>query len=113
VQTVYLARQGAASTFLPAKLDGLRRLPSILRKRRDIQKKKTTTNLQMRAILRKSLFFDNWKKLHSVWKPDQTQSNSVPVCTSWLGRSRGYFRPGDPNKAILRLSPKVYNRLYP
>jgi GT2 family glycosyltransferase len=64
---IYFVRQGAGSSFLRAKLDVLRCLPSILRKRRDIQKKKTTTNLQMRAIMRKSLFSNKWKKLCSVW----------------------------------------------
>jgi GT2 family glycosyltransferase len=64
---VYLARQGAASTFLPAKLEVLKCLPSILRKRKEIQEKKTTTNLQMRAIMRKSLFSNKWKKLRAVW----------------------------------------------
>lgn len=78
---IYFFRQGAGFTFLRAKLDVLRCLPSILRKRREIQKKKTTTNLQMRAILRRSSFSDKWKKLRSVRKPNQersSQSNSAP-----------------------------------
>jgi GT2 family glycosyltransferase len=64
---IYFAQQGAGAAFLRAKLDVLRCLPSILRKRREIQERKTTTNLQMRAILRKSLFPNKWKKLRSVW----------------------------------------------
>jgi len=64
---IYSARQGAGSTFLRAKLDVLRCLPSILRKRRQIQKSKTATDSHMRTIMRRSLFSAKWKKLRSVW----------------------------------------------
>jgi GT2 family glycosyltransferase len=63
----YFVRQGVGSTFLRAKLEVLKCLPSILRKRKEIQEKKTTTDLQMRAIMRKSLFSNKWKKLRAVW----------------------------------------------
>jgi GT2 family glycosyltransferase len=78
---IYFARLGAGSAFLRAKLDVLRSLPSILRKRREIQKKKTTTNFQMRGMMRRSLFSDKRKKLRSVWKPPQarsSESNCLP-----------------------------------
>jgi GT2 family glycosyltransferase len=64
---VYFAQQGAGSTFLRAKLDVLRCLPSILRKRWEIQRRKTATNADMRATMRGSLFSAKWKKLRSVW----------------------------------------------
>ncbi len=64
---IYFARQGAGSTFLRAKLEVLRCLPSILRKRREIQKRKTASYSHMRAIMRRSLFSAKWKKLLSVW----------------------------------------------
>jgi len=64
---IYFVRQGAGSTFLRAKLDVLRCLPSILRKRKQILEKKTTTDSQLRAILRKSLFYEKWKKFRSLW----------------------------------------------
>lgn len=79
---VYFTKQGAGSAFLRAKLDVLRCLPSILRKRREIQKRRTITNSQLRTMMQKSLFFNKWKKLRSAWaKPVQErtpQSNSVP-----------------------------------
>ena len=60
--------KGAGAAFLRAKLDVLRCLPSILRKRRDIQKSKTTTNAQLLAIMRGASFSNKWKKLRSLWK---------------------------------------------
>jgi hypothetical protein len=64
---VYFSKQGAGPAFFRAKLDVLKHLPSILRKRREIQKRKTITNSQMRRILRKGVFFNKWKKLRSTW----------------------------------------------
>jgi len=64
---IYFSKEGTGSAFFRAKLDVLKCLPSILRKRRIIQKRRTMTNSQMRTILRKSLFFNKWRKLRSVW----------------------------------------------
>ena len=50
---IYFSKQGTGSAFFRAKLDVLKLLPSILRKRSEIQKRKTITNSQMRTILRK------------------------------------------------------------
>jgi GT2 family glycosyltransferase len=79
---VYFTRQGTGSAFFRAKWDVLRRLPTVLRKRREIQKRRTITDSQMRAILRKSLFSDKWKKFRSLRSqaPQERvfQSPSVP-----------------------------------
>ncbi len=64
---IYFSRQGTGFAFLRAKLSVLKNLPSILRKRREIQNRRTITNSQMRTILRQSLFLDKWKKMRSVW----------------------------------------------
>ena len=64
---IYFSKQGTGSAFLRAKLDVLRCLPAILRKRREIQKERKTTNSQMRAIMRKPLFSKKLKKLCSLW----------------------------------------------
>jgi len=66
--TIYFFQTGAGAAFLRAKLDVVKCLPSILRKRREIQQRKTITNSQMRAIMRKSSFSNKWRKLRSVWK---------------------------------------------
>ena len=65
---IYFSKQGAGSAFFRAKLDVLKNLPSVLRKRSEIQKRKTITNSQIRTILRKGIFSKKWKKLRSVWK---------------------------------------------
>jgi len=68
---IYFSKKGNGSAFLRAKANVIKSLPSILRKRVDIQRRRTITNAQMRRILRKSLFFNKWKKLWSLWvKPD-------------------------------------------
>jgi len=72
---IYFARLGAASAFVRAKLSALRCLPSILLKRREIQRKRTRTNSQMQAIMRKSRYSHKWKKFHSAWaRPAGQQS---------------------------------------
>jgi hypothetical protein len=65
---IYFSKQGAGSAFFRAKLDVLKNLPSVLRKRSEIQKRKTITNSQVRTILRKGVFSKKWKKLRSIWK---------------------------------------------
>jgi GT2 family glycosyltransferase len=62
----YFSKNGNGLAFLRAKLDVWRCLPSILRKRREIQNRRTITDSQMRKILRKSLFVNKWKKFWSV-----------------------------------------------
>lgn len=64
---VYFSKQGTGSAFFRAKLDVIKCLPSILRKRGAIQKGRTITSSQLRAILGKSVFFKKWRKLRSVW----------------------------------------------
>jgi GT2 family glycosyltransferase len=69
---IYFSKQGTGSAFLRAKLDVLMCLPTILRKRMEIQKRRTATNSQMRAMMGKPLFFKKLKKLRSAWiKPPQ------------------------------------------
>lgn len=64
---IYFSMQGTGSAFFRAKLDVLKHLPSIVRKRSEIQKRRTVTSSQVWTILRKSLFSNKWKKLQSVF----------------------------------------------
>jgi hypothetical protein len=64
---IYFSKQGAGWAFLRAKLNVLKCLPTLLRKRQEIQKRRTITNSQMMAMMRKPLFFNKLKKLRSVW----------------------------------------------
>lgn len=69
---IYFSRAGAGSAFFRAKLDVLRCIPSLLRKRREIQKRKTITNAQMLAVMQGSLFVSKLKKFRAIWtKPAQ------------------------------------------
>jgi GT2 family glycosyltransferase len=63
---IYFSKQGTGAAFLRAKLDVLRCLPSILRKRREIQKSRRLTSSQLRAILKTPLFFKKLRKLRSA-----------------------------------------------
>ncbi len=72
---IYFARQGAVWAFVRAKFIALRCLPSILRKRKEIQEKRSRTNAQMLSMMRTSAFSNKWKKFHSVWaRPAGQQS---------------------------------------
>jgi GT2 family glycosyltransferase len=64
---IYFSKKGTFFAFCQAKLDVLRCLPAILRKRREIQRTKTITNSEMKAMMKSSLFFNKLKKLRSAW----------------------------------------------
>lgn len=68
---IYFGKKGNGLAFLRAKASVIRSLPSILRKRAEIQRSRTISNAQIRKILRRSLFLSKWKKLWSLWiEPD-------------------------------------------
>ena len=64
---IYFSKKGAGSAFFRAKLEVLRCLPAILRKRREIQRTKTITNSRVKSMMKSSLFFNKLKKLRSAW----------------------------------------------
>ncbi len=63
---LYFLVLGSGTAFLRAKLDVLRRLPSVLKKRKAIQQRKIITNAQLRAQMRVSAFTSKWKKFFSM-----------------------------------------------
>ncbi|MFZ0733067.1 MAG: glycosyltransferase family 2 protein [Candidatus Sulfotelmatobacter sp.] len=63
---LYFFRLGSGVPFLRAKLDVLRRLPSVLKKRRVIQKQKTIANSQLRASMRGTVFSSKWRKFFTA-----------------------------------------------
>jgi hypothetical protein len=65
---IYFGKQGNGLAFFRAKVDVLKRLPSIMQKRRAIQRTRTTTNSQLRAMLKKAVFRNKWRKLRSAWR---------------------------------------------
>lgn len=64
----YFFKVGVGTAFLRGKIDALRQLPVVLRKRQRIQRKKTLTNAQLRSALQNGWFRSKWKKLVSAWR---------------------------------------------
>ena len=64
---VYFFKLGVGAAFLRAKIDVFRQLPSVLRKRGAIQKRRTLTNSQLRGQFRDCLS-SKWRKFWSVWR---------------------------------------------
>ena len=64
---IYFSKQGIGSAFFRAKLEVLKRLPSIVRKRSEIQRKRTVTNAQMLAVMQGPLFVNKLKKFRTIW----------------------------------------------
>jgi len=64
----YFFKQGAGMAFLRAKLGVIRQLPVVLRKRRQIQRRRTLTNGQLRALMQKNWLGVKWKKLMTAWR---------------------------------------------
>lgn len=72
---LYFFRIGSGLPFLRAKLDVLRRLPSVLKKRRVIQKQNILATSQLRSLLCGSVFRSKWRKFFS---PGVASPSTVP-----------------------------------
>jgi GT2 family glycosyltransferase len=64
----YFFKLGTGLAFLKAKLDVVRCLPAVVRKRREIQRRRTLTNAQLRAMMQSNWLGLKWKKLISAWR---------------------------------------------
>jgi hypothetical protein len=64
----YFFKVGVGSAFLKGKIDAVRQLPAVFRKRKEIQKKRIITNAHLRLVMQKSWFGSKWKKLLSAWR---------------------------------------------
>jgi GT2 family glycosyltransferase len=64
----YFFKLGTGMAFLKAKIDVLRQLPSVLRKRREIQRRRKLTNGQLRAMMQGNWLGAKWKKLRAAWR---------------------------------------------
>ena len=65
---VYFFRMGVGAAFVKAKLDVIRDLPAVLRKRREILAKRKVTNAQLYSLLRTYRINTKWKKFAAVWR---------------------------------------------
>jgi len=64
----YFFKVGVGAAFLRGKLDAVRQLPAVLRKRRRIQSERTLTNARLRSAMQNDWFRSKWKKLLSAWR---------------------------------------------
>ena len=80
----YFTRLGAGMAFFKAKLDAIRRLPAVLRKREEIQKSRTLTDDQLDSLLLRYRLWSKWKKFSSAWR---LSSQSAARKSQDLGRS--------------------------
>ena len=71
---IYFVRLGSGTAFLRGKADVLRKLPSLLRKRKAIQQQKSASNARIRAVMCDNGFSFKWKKLLSAWGPRKRSS---------------------------------------
>jgi GT2 family glycosyltransferase len=75
---IYFMRLGVGKAFFKAKLDAIRALPKLLKKRREIQKRRTITNAQLRSMLRANRLGSKWKKFWSAWRSPVDTSVQKP-----------------------------------
>lgn len=64
----YFTKLGVGAAFFKAKLDAIRRLPSVLRKRADLQRSRILTNAQLRSLLLGYRLRSKWRKFSSAWR---------------------------------------------
>jgi hypothetical protein len=69
---IYFTRMGVGKAFLQAKLDVLRQLPTLLSKRREIQKHRSISNAQLHAKLCGNRLRARWQKFWSAWGAPST-----------------------------------------
>jgi GT2 family glycosyltransferase len=65
---IYFTRLGVGGAFLRAKLDAIRALPILLRKRREIQRSRKISNEELRMMLRGSGLGPKYGKFCSAWR---------------------------------------------
>jgi GT2 family glycosyltransferase len=66
--TVYFLKQGTGVAFLKAKIDAIRQLPSMLRKRTKLQRRRILKDKDLRAlVLQNNCFWSKWGKFSSAW----------------------------------------------
>jgi len=65
---VYFTKLGVGTAFFKAKMDAIRRLPSVLRKRQELQRRRILTTKQLRSMLLPYRLWSKWKKFSSAWR---------------------------------------------
>ena len=65
--TAYSFKVGSGSVFLRAKIDALRQFPAVLRKRKQIQRRRTVTNRQLYSRMQKNWLVSKYTKMLAAW----------------------------------------------
>jgi GT2 family glycosyltransferase len=65
---VYFAKTGTGIAFFKAKMEVIRQLPSVLRKRSALQKKKSLSDVTLRSMMRNDWLGTKWKRFWSAWR---------------------------------------------
>lgn len=76
---VYFARRGSGLAFWQAKLHALRSLPMMLRKRREIQRKRTVGSGKLASVMNKSLLSGKWKKFCNRSQTSGSKKSDQPL----------------------------------
>jgi hypothetical protein len=77
--TAYSFKVGSGGVFLKAKADALRQLPAVLRKRKQIQKRRIVSNRLLRSRMQKNWLRSKCKKMLEAWRvPFQTDLRTAP-----------------------------------
>jgi GT2 family glycosyltransferase len=77
--TAYAFKVGSGNAFLKAKIDAFCQLRKVLRKRQQIQRRRTVTNTQLHLQMQKRWLGPKWKKLLSAWcNSPKTQMRASP-----------------------------------
>ena len=104
----YFTKLGVGTAFFKAKMDAIRRLPSLLRKRKELQKRRTLTNQQLRSMLLHYRLRPKWKKFSSAW----TKEGNLAV--TWTRLSCLRFRGSEVRSwAYVEHISQVLKRLLP
>ncbi len=64
---IYFARRGSGAAFLRSKFEALKHFPRIIKKRREIQRRKTLNNSELLRLMEPNLGL-KWRKLLSAWR---------------------------------------------
>jgi GT2 family glycosyltransferase len=77
--TFHSFRAGYGRAFMKAKIDAMRQLAAVLRKRKQIQERRTVSSGQLRLRMQKKWLGLKWDKVLSSWrKPSQTEIRISP-----------------------------------
>lgn len=64
---IYFSKMGTGGAFFKAKMEVMRQLPLVLRKRHRLQRKRTLSSAALRSIMQDDWLGAKWKRFSSAW----------------------------------------------